>query len=66
MKDDDISDTEMIAPADGDEQTDEKRLNFTYYKAKRVIFITQDTMSKRMKQEYPTDPKRVIRLNDVA
>lgn len=36
LKDDDISDNEMIAPADNDEQTtDEKRLNFTYYKNKK-------------------------------
>lgn len=32
---DDISDKEMLAPADGDEQTDKRRLNFTYYKRKR-------------------------------
>lgn len=36
LKDDDISDNEMIAPADNDEEkTDEKRLNFTYYKNKK-------------------------------
>lgn len=36
LKDDDIGDKEMIAPADNDEEkTDEKRLNFTYYKNKK-------------------------------
>lgn len=32
---DDISDKEMIAPVGNDEQTDKRRLNFTYYKRKR-------------------------------
>lgn len=36
LKDDDIGDKEMIAPADNDnETTDTRRLNFTYYKNKK-------------------------------
>lgn len=32
---DDVGDKEMIAPVGNDEQTDKRRLNFTYYKRKR-------------------------------
>ena len=49
LKDDDLTDEKMVNTGenDNDEKTDEKRLNFTYYKSKKATFTIQNLMSER-------------------